>query len=179
MKKVLICLSGMLFCFACAMQQKEKQKVEDLFLSKVLTGTVFSIDNEKIIDDLPWNPHASFKGVYLKHLITGKDTDDKLSYHIVKIEPESMLDTHLHDGKIEIHQVVAGSGKMDLDGKEIDYSQGQICIIPANTPHKVLAGKEGLYILATFTPALIIRQCKVLKANSSTNASEKYLPKFA
>jgi quercetin dioxygenase-like cupin family protein len=137
------------------MQQKETSELENIFLSNVLTGIVFSINEEKVIGDLPWNPHASFKGVYLKHLVVGKDTDHKLSCHIVKIEPGCVLDTHLHDGKIEIHEVVAGSGKMNLDGKEIDYTPGIICIIPANIRHKVVAGKEGMYILAKFTPALL------------------------
>jgi len=130
-------------------------RTEDVFLSKVLTGTIFSINQEKAVDDLPWNPHASFKGVSLKHLITGKDTDDKLSYHIVKIEPEAVLDTHLHDGKMEIHQVLSGNGQMYMDGKTIAYSEGIMCIIPANTPHKVVAGKDGMYILAIFTPSLL------------------------
>ena len=66
-----------------------------------------------------------------------------------------MLDTHLHEGKIEIHEVVAGSGKMYLAGREIDYAPGQICLIPANAPHKVVAGKDGMYIFAKFTPALL------------------------
>jgi len=155
MKKILICLSGIFACFACAAQQKKTPETENMFLSKMLTGTVFSTNEAKAVADLPWNAHANFKGVFLKHLIVGKDTDDKLSYHIVKIEPECVLDTHLHDGKIEIHQIIAGSGKMYLEGKVIDYSQGQICIIPANTPHKVVAGKDGMYILAIFTPSLL------------------------
>ena len=155
MKKVLIGLLGLFMCFVVMSQQKEMSEPEDIFLSKMLSGIVFSKDKEQKISDLPWNPHASFKGVYLKHLIVGKDTDNQLSCHIVKIEPGCVLDTHVHDGKIEIHEVVAGSGKMNLDGKEIDYRQGQICIIPANTPHKVVAGKDGMYILAKFTPSLL------------------------
>ena len=155
MKKVFICLSVILVSFAFTMQQAQTPRAEDVFLSKVLAGTVFSIEQEKTIGDLPWNPHASFKGVYLKHLIIGKDTNDKLSYHIVKIEPEAVLDTHLHDGKMEIHQIIAGSGQMFMDGKTIAYSEGIICIIPANTPHKVVAGKDGLYVLAVFTPSLL------------------------
>ena len=153
MKKVFICLSVILVSFA--MQPKEAPKSDDVCLSKVLTGTVYSINQAKVIGDLPWNPHASFKGVSLKHLITSKDTDDKLSYHIVKIEPEAVLDTHQHDGKMEIHQVLSGNGKMYMDGKTIAYSEGTICIIPANTPHKVVAGKDGMYILAVFTPSLL------------------------
>jgi quercetin dioxygenase-like cupin family protein len=121
----------------------------------MLEGSVFLSDKEQKVSELSWNPHASFKGVSLKHLVTGKETGDRLSCHIVKIEPECALDTHLHDGKIEIHEVIAGNGKMYLDGKEIDYSPGQVCIIPVNTPHKVVAGKDGMYILAKFTPSLL------------------------
>jgi quercetin dioxygenase-like cupin family protein len=150
-KKVLIVLSGLVCCFAVVAQQKESPE----FLSKILQGTVFLTDKEQKISELPWNPHASFKGVFLKHLITGRDTDGRLSCHIVKIEPGCVLDTHVHDGKMEIHEVIAGSGKMYLDGKEINYSPGQVCIIPANTPHKVVAGKDGMYILAKFTPSLL------------------------
>jgi quercetin dioxygenase-like cupin family protein len=131
------------------------QDAESEFLSKILAGKVFLLDGEKSIKDFPWNPHASFKGVYLKHLVTGKDTENKLSCHIVKIEPNCTLDTHVHEGKIEIHEVIAGSGKMYLNGKELNYSQGQVCVIPANTPHKVVAGKKGMYILAKFTPSLL------------------------
>ena len=87
--------------------------------------------------------------------VVGQEVSHEFPYHIVKIEPECVPDTHLHDGKTEIHQIIAGSGKMYLEGKVIDYSQGQICIIPANTPHKVVAGKDGMYILAIFTPSLL------------------------
>ena len=155
MEKVLICMLGFFVCFAVEAQQKRVSESEDVFLSRMLAGSVFTLDKEQKISDLPWNPHASFKGVYLKHLIIGKDTDNRLSCHIVKIEPGCVLDTHVHDGKIEIHEVVAGSGTMYLDGKEITYRQGQICVIPANKPHKVIAGKDGMYILAKFTPSLL------------------------
>lgn len=155
MKKVLIGILGLVSCFAAMAQQKELSGLDEMIVSKFLAGTVFSMNKEQKISDLAWNPHATFKGVYLKHLIAGKDTGDKLSCHIVKIEPECVLDTHSHDGKIEIHEVVAGSGKMYLDGREINYLPGQICLIPANVPHKVVAGKEGMYILAKFTPSLL------------------------
>jgi quercetin dioxygenase-like cupin family protein len=133
----------------------QKQKSENEFLSEILAGKVFFLDGEKSVNEFPWNPHASFKGVYLKHLIIGRDTESKLSCHIVKIEPNCVLDTHVHDGKIEIHEVIAGNGKMYLDNKKINYSPGKICVIPSNTPHKVVAGKKGMYILAKFTPSLL------------------------
>ena len=135
-------------------QNAESAKNEILFLEKVLSGNVYFADKQEAIDNLVWNPHPTYKGVYLKHLILGKDTENQLSCHIVKVEPNCILDTHLHDGKIEIHEVVDGSGIMFLDSKEIAYSVGQICVIPANTPHKVIAGKDGLILFAKFTPAL-------------------------
>lgn len=132
--------------------QSEKNK--NVFLEKVLSGNVYFSDKQATISDLAWNPHPTYKGVYLKHLILGKDAENQISCHIVKVEPNCILDTHQHDGKIEIHEVVDGSGKMFLDKKEINYIVGQICVIPANTPHKVIAGKEGLILFAKFTPAL-------------------------
>lgn len=124
------------------------------FVKKVLNASVYISGKEVSMEDLTWNPHPSFKGVYLKHLITGKDTNDQLSLHIVKIEPNCILDTHVHNGKIEIHEVVGGSGVFYLEDKEMFYSAGIVSVIPANTSHKIKAGENGLYLFASFTPAL-------------------------
>jgi Uncharacterized conserved protein, contains double-stranded beta-helix domain len=141
------------YCSATAQGNKVVENESD-YLKKVLSERIYLMDKHIDIDTLKWNPHPTFKGVYLKHLITGKDTDDKLSCHIVKIDPGCILDTHIHDGKIEFHEVAGGSGIMYLDKQEISYSTGRVCLIPANTPHKVVAGKDGLYLFAKFTPAL-------------------------
>ena len=135
-------------------QTKEAPKSENLFLEKVFSANIYYFDKQDKIDALVWNAHPTFKGVYLKHLILGKETKNQLSCHIVKVEPNYILDTHQHDGKIEIHEVIGGNGTMFLDKKEINYTVGQICVIPENMTHKVVAGKEGLYLFAKFTPAL-------------------------
>ena len=155
MKRYYILLIVLLSTYCSVMaQSKETPKNENLFLEKVLSANIYFSDKQVKIEALVWNAHPTYKGVYLKHLILGKDTENQLSCHIVKVEPNCILDTHLHDGKIEIHEVVSGSGTMFLDKKEINYTVGQICVIPANTPHKVVAGKDGLYLFAKFTPAL-------------------------
>jgi|GEM_PF-199673 len=141
------------YCSATA-QDKKSVENESAYLKNVLSERIYLMDKHIDIDTLKWNPHPTFKGVYLKHLITGKDTDGKLSCHIVKIDPGCILDTHIHDGKIELHEVAGGSGTMFLDKQEIGYSTGRICLIPANMQHKVVAGKDGLYLFAKFTPAL-------------------------
>ena len=152
MKKLVILVLAIMssYCFASAQSDNN----ENFFLEKVLSGNVNFADRQTTIDDLVWNAHPTYQGVYLKHLILGNNTGNQLSYHIVKIEPNCILDTHLHDGKIEIHEVVAGNGTMILDGNEITYTVGQICVIPANMLHSVIAGKDGLILFAKFTPAL-------------------------
>jgi quercetin dioxygenase-like cupin family protein len=162
MKKVVILSLLALLCLAVEAQKQVKapapvQHEADADSSLVvnfLKGKVFLINGEQNVQDLPWNPHPSFKGVALKHLLLGKDSENQVSCHIVRIEPGCMLDTHVHNGKAEIHEVVAGSGTMYLDGKEIEYSVGKLCLIPANTKHKVVAGKNGMYLFAKFLPAL-------------------------
>lgn len=156
MKRLIILSIVVSFCCSAMAQTNESSATSDesCFLEKVLVGNLFFTDKQISIEDLPWNPHPTYKGVYLKHLVSGEDTNNQLSCHIVKIEPNCMLDTHVHDGKIEIHEVVGGNGTFYLGDKEIDYSIGKISVIPANTPHKVVAGKDGLYLFAKFTPAL-------------------------
>ena len=150
---ILLLIIASSYCSATA-QDKKSVENESAYLKKVLSERIYLMDKQIDIDTLKWNPHPTFKGVYLKHLITGKETDGKLSCHIVKIDPGCILDTHMHDGKIELHEVAGGSGTMYLDKQEIGYSTGRICLIPANMQHKVVAGKDGLYLFAKFTPAL-------------------------
>lgn len=133
-------------------QSEESLKSGNDFLEQVLAGKVYFVDKETDIDALAWNPHPVLKGVYLKNLLTPKDSCNRLAYYIVKVEPYCMLDTHVHETEIETHEVISGSGTMYLNDKEISYSAGCICVIPANTLHKVVAAQDGLYLLAKFTP---------------------------
>ncbi len=105
--------------------------------------------------DLAWNPHAAFKGVYLKHLITGDKTGGQLSCHIVRIDPGCTLETHSHDSQWELHEVISGNGTAVLDKKTNPYHPGRSAVIPKDCPHSVQAGQEGLTLLAKFFPALI------------------------
>ncbi|AIZ56909.1 AraC-like ligand binding domain protein [Candidatus Methanoplasma termitum] len=102
-----------------------------------------------------FTPHKTFKGVYLKHLVTGERTEGRISSHLVKIEPLCVLDTHTHPEQIEIHEVIQGSGECLIAGRKLRYVPGTVTVIPQGTPHKVTAGENGLYLLAKFTPALL------------------------
>lgn len=105
---------------------------------------------------LPWKQHPTFRGVALKHLVTGADTNGALSAHLVRIEAGCRLDEHIHTGSLELHEVVRGAGTCALAGKSVPYAPGACGLIPAGVPHCVRADAgEDLYILAKFAPALL------------------------
>lgn len=105
-------------------------------------------------DGIEWCKHPTFEGVELKHIITGKETENQFSYHLVRIAPGKAIKNHIHESQLETHEVIAGSGKCINDGEEIDYEVGVISIISAKIPHEVAAGDNGLYLFAKFMPAL-------------------------
>jgi quercetin dioxygenase-like cupin family protein len=118
-------------------------------------GKIVCLEHEMQVTHLKWNPHATFKGVMLKHLVTGVSTNGKLSCHLVRIQAGCEISEHVHADKLELHEVLSGNGKGILVNKEIPYLAGTCVIIPANEPHKVIAGDKDVYLLAKFTPALV------------------------
>ena len=64
-------MSRIFVCFACVIQLKQISEFSVVFLSNILSKTVFSMHEEKAVDDFSWNHQMSFKGVYLKHLTVG------------------------------------------------------------------------------------------------------------
>lgn len=118
-------------------------------------GNVCKGEASVAIKELPWAEHPSFKGVHMKHLLSGQQTAGSLSCHLVRIDPNCEIGNHIHDGKVEVHTVLAGLGGCELDGKWVPYEQGTISIIPSAAPHKVMAGQFGLYLYAKFSPALV------------------------
>jgi quercetin dioxygenase-like cupin family protein len=113
------------------------------------------IDSDRKAGTLTWNPHPKFAGVALKHLVTGKDTGGRLSLHHVRVDPGCAIGDHTHNGQVEIHDVLAGSGTCTVAEKKIRYFPGIMGIMPADTLHRVEAGAEGLLLLATFSPPLV------------------------
>ena len=116
---------------------------------------IFGLEQEIDVSQLQWNPHPTCQGVALKHLVTGKLTDGRLSCHLVKIDAGCEISEHVHEGQLELHEVLSGQGTGNLLAQEIPYIAGTSVVIPANISHKVLAGEEPLYLLAKFTPALV------------------------
>lgn len=109
-------------------------------------------------ESLLWNPHPMFAGVYLRHLVTGKDTGGRLSLHHVRIDPGCAIGDHAHAGMVEIHDVFAGRGSCTLAGTSIPYNPGVVGVMPADKVHSVDAGDKGMLLLATFSPPARVRK---------------------
>ncbi|MCP4109701.1 MAG: cupin domain-containing protein [Desulfobacteraceae bacterium] len=118
-------------------------------------GIIACFDKDMEAGVIEWNEHPKFKGVFLKHLIKGADTDGQLSCHIVKVDPGCMLDEHIHEGEWELHEVIEGHGNGIMNSREIPYHPGRMTVIPKSAKHKVVAGSDGLTLLAKFFPALL------------------------
>ncbi|MBI5592162.1 MAG: cupin domain-containing protein [Deltaproteobacteria bacterium] len=118
-------------------------------------GSITFMDRDDAMGEIPWCQHPKFKGVYLKHILKGKDTGGMLSCHMVKIDPDAILEEHIHENQWELHEIMEGEGKFILESRETPYHPGRMGIIPRGANHKVIAGKSGLVLLAKFFPALI------------------------
>lgn len=118
-------------------------------------GNLFSVSGIKDICEADWVPHKKFSGVSLKNLIVASESSGEISYHIVRVEPGCELSTHTHENNMEIHEIISGSGTLYLDKTSHEYLPGNICVIPKNVVHKVVAGGEGLYLFAKFMPAIL------------------------
>lgn len=118
-------------------------------------GTISTTEKTISSGGIAYNPHTKFKGVSLKHLVTGEMTENKISCHLVHVEPNCTLELHTHPDNLEIHEVISGGGIFYNGDIKATYTAGSVGIIPANVSHKVEAGEDGIYILAKFIPALL------------------------
>ncbi len=127
-----------------------KCEIADCFES----GKLFTLSDTGIFSESDWTLHKTFKGVYLKTLVSGLKTDGEISCYLVKIEPDCEIGFHIHENSMEIHEVISGSGSIFLDESVYEYVPGNMSIIPKKIAHKVKAEKEGLILMAKFIPAL-------------------------
>jgi quercetin dioxygenase-like cupin family protein len=118
-------------------------------------GVITLLDRDDQAERFQWNEHAKFKGVFLKHLVRGADTEGRLSCHLVRMDPDSVLDDHTHEGRFELHEVIEGEGSFILDSRVTAYYPGRISVVPEGVKHKVIAGKNGMVLLAKFCPSLL------------------------
>lgn len=112
-------------------------------------------EGERLAREMDWKAHPSFPGVWMKHLVLGKDTGGLLSCHLVRVEPGKQIGAHVHEGSLELHEVLSGRGACRVEGREVAYSQGVSMVIAAGVDHAVQAHGEELCLMAKFAPALL------------------------
>lgn len=118
-------------------------------------GKLVYTDKELAVPDLEWNPHPSFTGVFLKHLVKGDSSDGRFSCHLIRIKDGFEIGEHIHDGKWEFIDIVGGTGKGELAGKKFACELGVSMVVPENVKHKIVADSGDVYLLAKFIPALL------------------------
>lgn len=123
--------------------------------TNIANGTVHYTDHLEKISESEWKAHPEFKGVYLKNIIKGKDTDGLFSSHMVKIDPGCCLENHCHENQLELHEVIEGKGTCQLIEEKFEYHLGKMAVIPKGEFHMVKAGKNGLTLLAKFFPGML------------------------
>lgn len=127
--------------------------MENLF-EKFNEGVLLLPKSESSFGELEWHDHPTFEGVQLKHIVTSAQTNGEFSYHLVRIAPNKMIGSHVHEKQLETHEVIDGFGVCVNEGIELEYRPGVISIMKMGTPHEVSAGEKGLYLFAKFIPAL-------------------------
>lgn len=124
-------------------------------LTDLEDNTIY-INGKKIdkISNIDWVKHPKFTGVFMKTLLTGKDSSNNLSAMIVKIDPNYEIGDHIHEGKYELHEIISGYGIGIIGDEKIKYKPGVVSLIPGDIHHSIKAGVNGIILLAKFTPPL-------------------------
>jgi quercetin dioxygenase-like cupin family protein len=129
--------------------------MDKTIVDRMDNGLIIVGGREIAVKGLPWNAHAKYQGTFVKDLVTGKDTGGSFSCHIIRMDAGSVIADHVHDGKNELNEVIGGSGMGILEGVQTPFEPGVVIVIPGGKSHSLTAGREGLYFLAKFVPALL------------------------
>lgn len=116
---------------------------------------VYVPENNCCREDEEWFPHPSFTGVHLRNLVFGAETGGSFSAHLVRVDPGRSIGDHAHETQWEMHQVLQGDGSCATLNRVIDYEPGVCVVLPRGSRHRVTAGVQGLFLVATFAPALV------------------------
>ena len=126
-----------------------QQDISELFER----GAVLSPDLEVRAAEKPWYAPPAWKGVFLKDLVTGKETGGAFSYHLMRVERNCEIPDHAHETQWSWNVILGGTGFFVLGGRQVPVEVGQTFITPPRVHHAVSAGDEIL-LLAIFAPAL-------------------------
>ncbi len=125
-----------------------------LYLENLLQSEIYINERVVKIADLKWENHPVYEGVSMKLLLSGKDTDNKISKSLVKITKGCFIESHEHSNNDENIQFISGSGDFVLEDETIKIYPGLSIYLKQGTKHQIDTFDEDVYLIASFTPAL-------------------------
>lgn len=60
---------------------------------------------------------------------------------------------HAEDGQQEVYYVLSGSGRLEIEGEDVELKPGRYVLVDPETKRKVWAGEDGLSIIVVGSPA--------------------------
>jgi mannose-6-phosphate isomerase-like protein (cupin superfamily) len=79
-------------------------------------------------------------------------TADNMQLVLMSLKPDEDIGEEVHETIDQFFRIDKGSGKLIMNGKESEISDGFAFIVPKGTKHNVVAGKEGLKIYSIYSP---------------------------
>ena len=82
----------------------------------------------------------------IKCIISGKETDGKVSVFEEIVAPGSGPPLHIHERQLEIFHVISGHIQFELEGKRIDVFSGGSFAVPPGKQHSFInkSGEESI-----------------------------------
>jgi len=82
------------------------------------------------------------------------ETGEHTQVVIMHIPPGGEIGEETHSDNDQVLYLVAGTGKVILDGEESDYEAGDVVLVPADTLHNFISSdNEPMKIITTYSPA--------------------------
>jgi len=103
------------------------------------------------VSDVKDLPGRVVHGMGVREFV-GEGNSMNLTALYIEIDPSGQAPRNHHKIAEEIAFVIQGSGTLELDGVLHELRAGTIIYIPPGTNHHVIAGPDGLRVLALMTP---------------------------
>lgn len=78
-------------------------------------------------------------------------TSENLQLVLMSLKPNEEIGEESHDVD-QFFRIDSGSGKVIIDDKEYNISDGYAFIVPANVKHNVIADENGLKLYTIYAP---------------------------
>ena len=105
--------------------------------------------------DMPWTRHP-FLPIDVKYFVTRKFDQADVTCFLARTPKGGAIPEHVHETQEDILFLLAGKGKMWVEGiGEFEIEKGTCIRVPKNTKHKIYAVTEELLVYDVFHPALI------------------------